>query len=633
MRFAIVLASWFLTGTLAVEGAEVTWIGVSSSSWSSPENWSGGQIPGPMDDTVIPAGTKFSAQLSGNVVLQSFKVNSGATLTIVGTNSGTTLTVMANSCNQGTIRFETNGSLQEAELATAIGVTFTNEGGGTLMAEGSSGSRWLSGEIINLGTIILNAEMEIVRDGTCFRQNGGSIEGIAKLEARTGATFEWNGGQISAEAVGVFGGHLEIPADSTGTGLIRAFGNSTFSGEVKIDQILTILGRNSGTTLTVTANSCNQGTIHLEANSGQSKAEFVTAVGVTFTNDPGGMYSFGGQSGFSSIAGEFTNLGTIVPNGWEMEIIGEGTIFRQNGGLIEGNGTLEARTGATFEWNGGQISAAAAGVFGGHLEIPANSTGIGLIRALGNSTFSGEVKIDQILTILGRNSGTTLTVMANSCNQGTIRFETNGSLQEAALSTAVGATFTNEGGALFAFEGQGCSTVAGEISNLGAMRIGANANAIWEGDWDHPSQASVEFDISSPFESGSLDINGNVTFDGELRVNLIGGYSPSSGTNFDLLFHSGWNDAISCGDLLGMVLGVGLRTVFVRLDDRFRLSIETGNSSLGDLDCSGLVDLIDLALMVFSFGSQEAGEYDGDTDMDEDVDLLDFANLQLSFSQ
>jgi hypothetical protein len=51
----------------------------------------------------------------------------------------------------------------------------------------------------------------------------------------------------------------------------------------------------------------------------------------------------------------------------------------------------------------------------------------------------------------------------------------------------------------------------------------------------------------------------------------------------------------------------------------------------GDLDCSGGVDLADLAALLANYGGSEAGYRGGDVDQDGDVDLADLSGLLAMF--
>ncbi|MEP7143480.1 MAG: hypothetical protein ABI707_11450, partial [Ferruginibacter sp.] len=64
--------------------APVSWIGVTSTSWTTATNWAFGIVPTLTDNVIIPAGTPFSPIIASGVVglCKSIKVNTGAVVTI-----------------------------------------------------------------------------------------------------------------------------------------------------------------------------------------------------------------------------------------------------------------------------------------------------------------------------------------------------------------------------------------------------------------------------------------------------------------------------------------------------------------------------------------------------------------------
>ena len=60
------------------------WIGVTSTDWTVGSNWSGGVVPGPTDDAIVPGGTPWSAEiLNGvNTSCRSVQIITGAQVTV-----------------------------------------------------------------------------------------------------------------------------------------------------------------------------------------------------------------------------------------------------------------------------------------------------------------------------------------------------------------------------------------------------------------------------------------------------------------------------------------------------------------------------------------------------------------------
>jgi hypothetical protein len=65
-------------------GTGTTWIGVTSTSWTTASNWSKGIVPTAADPITIPAGTPFSPIIPNSVTAncKSIKINPGAIVTV-----------------------------------------------------------------------------------------------------------------------------------------------------------------------------------------------------------------------------------------------------------------------------------------------------------------------------------------------------------------------------------------------------------------------------------------------------------------------------------------------------------------------------------------------------------------------
>ena len=126
-----------------------TWTGAASSSWTSPQNWSGGAVPTARGAASIPGGTPHSATLS-NATL------TGETIDLVITaQSGPIVTFNAVTLGAGTRLEVTNptNALNVVTLATtgaftvAAGATIMPDAGQTLLLNPSGGA------VVNNGTI------------------------------------------------------------------------------------------------------------------------------------------------------------------------------------------------------------------------------------------------------------------------------------------------------------------------------------------------------------------------------------------------------------------------------------------------------------------------------------------------
>ena len=78
-----------------------TWTGIADNDWYNPSNWSGGEVPGPIDDVLAPSGTSRTPKISGGrPIVKSLTVKSGNKLEI---DADGALTVTDGAVNRGKI--------------------------------------------------------------------------------------------------------------------------------------------------------------------------------------------------------------------------------------------------------------------------------------------------------------------------------------------------------------------------------------------------------------------------------------------------------------------------------------------------------------------------------------------------
>src|SRR6185437_8998555 len=70
-----------------------TWVGTTSTNWSTSSNWNTNVVPTNSSSVTIPSGTPNMPTLSGTGNVSSITINSGATLTLT---AGSVLNVSAN---------------------------------------------------------------------------------------------------------------------------------------------------------------------------------------------------------------------------------------------------------------------------------------------------------------------------------------------------------------------------------------------------------------------------------------------------------------------------------------------------------------------------------------------------------
>jgi len=62
----------------------ISWVGVTSTAWNTPSNWSNGQVPALTDDITIPSGTPFPPVVANGVTAncKTAQLNTGVSITV-----------------------------------------------------------------------------------------------------------------------------------------------------------------------------------------------------------------------------------------------------------------------------------------------------------------------------------------------------------------------------------------------------------------------------------------------------------------------------------------------------------------------------------------------------------------------
>ncbi len=417
--------------------------------------------------------------------------------------------------NTGTINLETITSSGGASNLTVTSGTFTNTG--TLNSSpGLGGTRAFSGNLDNQGTININASTSFENTtgvysntgafnigGGCtltmsdssqvFNQNGGTFanSGTANL---TSATFNFNGGNITGNAIILYAAHLNIGAGSLGLGNFSMRSASTISGDIAAAQQINVNGLTGmPATLTAANGFTNKGTIVLETTSGTSSSNLTVTTGV-FTNKgvfnispgTGGTRTFSGDldnqgttninanAAFEKISGVYSNTGAFnIGGSCALTISGNGQVFNQNGGTLANSGTFNINT-AAFNFNGGNNTGNSLIIYQSDLRIGPGSNGQGNFSCRGSSTFGGDIGTNMIVNINGITGlSAQLTAADGFINKGTIVLETTSSTPFSNLVVSSG-VLTNKG-AFYVNPGTGGTrTFSGSLDNQGTVSINTN---------------------------------------------------------------------------------------------------------------------------------------------------------------
>ena len=363
----------------------VTWI-AGNGDWATPGNWSGGQLPGPGDDVVIPSGVTVTHDTGTDTIHQ---ISDGGTVLV----SGGTLTIDAT----GTLtNLDISGGTLDGTGALTISGDFTG-GGGTLDStspttlEGSSslaGDLTIGGTVINDGTATWTGDGTIQFTGGTFDNEPGSTFVAGSNDSLQ--TIDGNGTFINDGTFGKTGGAPTtidngVSFDNSGDVTIDngtlTLGGGDNTGTVTVDNGagLTISG---DFTLTGSSSITGSGTVDVGSSGDLNLGGTVTAGSVTI--DQGGT-----AGGSATIDSSLTNNGTLDDGG----AIGVLTI---NGNFTQtSTGTLSLTVNSSTAGTGyDQLRISGMANLGGTLNvstttayIPAQNTSFSLLTY--NSLFSG----------------------------------------------------------------------------------------------------------------------------------------------------------------------------------------------------------------------------------------------------
>ncbi len=543
MARSALLAGLFLTGTLPIQAQSVWNLG-GNGNWNTAGNWSPVGVPnGSTTDVVIgdgastitmnlsPAirnlsiasGNTLSFSNQSDLVVHGTVTNNGLIFVNQTGNSGSTaFQAEANAILSGTgllrmSRFANGGN---SRITSAAGFTLTQQAGHTI-----AGAGYLNGALINLGVVqadvsqattgnqlVLDFENKVNQnllqaaansilaiDVISITNTGGTIRSLAGSEVQIG-----NGATI-------IGGTVE----SIGTGLIRTYGtaNANFRN-------VTINGRvetNSRGDIGLEGAIHNTGNIRLNPGNATSDTLLeILGTGATLTGG-GTITMIGtGNANEASLTGAGGTL-TIANQTFEgsgdfgRSLIG---IANQSGGLIHANTTgqsMRINANASGFTNQGTLRASNSGT----LIIDESFTNDGLIDAQANSL----IDVNGVLT---NGSGGTI-MGSGELDAGATQLINNGNISP----------------------GNSAGQLAIDLANLGSMTFGSTA------------RLNIELASASSFDL--LAINGEATLNGNLAIDLLGGYLPNASDVFTILT-AGNDNELTMGQFFNVAHGQTLFT-------------------------------------------------------------------------
>lgn len=445
--------------------------------------------------TIINSGTIAGGALGGGA--------GGAFGVPVGGYSGALSSAIVITGGTNSIRALTGSSIGAIELGgtTTLAGVFNNtiqvHGGVAMSVSGATAADDVTGitTLTNFGAITIGTGRTL--SAQTINNAGGSIS------IGAGATLKGIGNTLNNNAVidvGVGGSVIDAGAINNQGG-----GKINFNGPI-------------GTAVLSAGQGIN--------NDGQIKVlGGDVAVTGDISNQNNGTLSLTG--GNMSGIGTLTNSGTATVNVAAGYNLGVGT-FTMTGGSVTGTGTITAA--AAFNLSAGTIGAGLAGT--GAL----TKTGAGTLTLTGANTYTGGTTISAGTLQLG-NGTTDGTILGSVTNNGTLAFNTAGSV-------SYGGAVTGTGG--LTKSGSGTLTLTGAIGSTGATMIYGGTLALGTGG-SLSSTGVVWLNASSAV----LDLNGH--------AQTIGGLGGSFGE-----VKLGNNGALTVGasgnTYFGVISGAGSLT-------------------------------------------------------------------------
>ena len=419
------------TGTVNTP-TSVSWSGNGDgTSWTDPNNWAGGQLPGPSTDvTLNPAGNPTIVIASGVQSVRS--VNSSVAINITG------------------------GELDVATTSQAPSITLSSTA--TL---GGSGSWTLTNLTLQDSCTVNGGNITV--NGT-LTWNGGTMSGTGVTTVPSGATLTMSGdpgvGHTPSQGLTLARTLNNLSTSATWSGTLGiSFLNSSFNNF----GVLGVTGAHTATGLAGSNNSTgafnNAGTLNYSAAS--SNLWFNTGTGGVLFNNTGSVNVSAGQL-IVDHGGTISGPMNIGASGF---LLLRGSLGFASGGSITGGGTVTF-SGGTYAFGSGQFSPTGVINFtAGTITINAAISPASLGNIGAAVTFNAAVNNSASATIL---------------SSGTVNIGSGGSWSPAALSNAgnfniaAGGTATITG----ALSGGGNVSVGGASGAAGSLTVGSFAQNI-----------------------------------------------------------------------------------------------------------------------------------------------------------
>lgn len=544
-------------GSPVVHAATNEWVAGSSATWFDPSNWTPG-LPTSSDDALIRSNTTAKIEGATTATASNLYVNTGGvsigdvvagTLAVVGEIklSGGNLVL-----NYGTLTFNT--------LTVGGGSTYTDTTFGSLILTGATPTiQMANGVTVTINSDISGTEgltksglgtLILAGDNT---YSGGTVINTGTLQVGSGGTTGSLGaGDVTNNATLVFNRSNSIIVTNfiTGTGSLRKSGSGA----------LTLIADNDYTGGTVISAGALQ-----------------VGDGGTTGSLGSGIVSNNATLIFNR-SDDFT-VGNLIAGSGTLTQSGSGTLTLTNnntytGRTIISNGVLQVGDGGTTGSLGtGVVSNNSSLVFNRSDSIILSNTvtgvgslthaGGGTLTLVGNSSYSGQTVISAGTLQVGNGGTTGMLGTGEVSNAGALIFSrTNdiivvnvisgtgavthagaGNLALTAANTYSGGTWVNNGGTLAVMNNSALG--AGDMNlisgTLQADLTPSNSVINIGGNYTQGSNGILQIVVGGAVTGlfDQVNIAGDATLDGTLRLVDEGGYQPHHGDELVILMAGG----------------------------------------------------------------------------------------------
>jgi T5SS/PEP-CTERM-associated repeat protein len=545
-------------------------------------------------------------------------------------------------------------------VVEALENTFVGQAGTGLVQILSGGryfttATWLGNLAGSDGTVTVSGnESTWIQSGTMTV----GLNGRGFLQVVSQARMETTNATVGSAATGVGAVHI------SGNGSVwDVTGTMTLGGAGQASMSITEGGRLTSTGATRFATSASS-----EASAVVSGANTVWNTGTSLTVGDGGvgilrMFTGGRvNAGNTILASNATSRGEVI-------VDGAGTILDITGTLDVGNvaaaeALLTISSGGVVNASGLTEVAAAGEIFmgGGRLNAGGGLTNQGLVRGAGriNGAFTnsamGELRtLSNNSLVLGgtlvNNTGLVhldggeIDVLGLTTNTGDIDARSAVARFSGGLNNNAGGQFAIVGGNVDVFgnvaNAAGATIVVGGEANAvfhdtvtggGAFHVMPGADVLMLENLSFAPSSLLSFQLngeSSSEDFSPLEVMGQATLAGQLKVQLVDGYAPQLGDTYNLLSTTSAITGTFGTESLP-ALGAGLQWDVDYSTTSLTLSVVSGPGNFpADFDGDGDVDGADLNEWKPGFGKLTGAlKGDGDADADGDVDGSDFLAWQ-----